>query len=68
MEKKDTITKKACKKQASFENKGASIAWARQKEGGVPVPCNMEIDQQWLVLKSAYLSRFYIIILHLKYQ
>ena len=26
MEKRDTITKKACKKQASFENKGASIA------------------------------------------
>jgi hypothetical protein len=23
--------------------------------------------EQWLVLKSAFLSRFYIIILHLKY-
>jgi hypothetical protein len=23
---------------------------------------------RWLVLKSAFLSRFYIIILHLKYQ
>jgi hypothetical protein len=26
------------------------------------------MDDYWLVLKSAFLSRFYIIILHLKYQ
>jgi hypothetical protein len=25
-------------------------------------------EHEWLVLKSAFLSRFYIIILHLKYQ
>ena len=28
----------------------------------------IKIKYKWLVLKSAYLSRFYIIILHLKYQ
>jgi hypothetical protein len=27
-----------------------------------------EFRWSWLVLKSAFLSRFYIIILHLKYQ
>jgi len=26
MEKTDTVTKRVCKKQANFENKGASIA------------------------------------------
>jgi hypothetical protein len=41
MEKTDTVTKRACKKQANFENKGASIAWVRQEEGGVSVPCNV---------------------------
>jgi hypothetical protein len=28
----------------------------------------LQLDHSWLVLKSAFLSRFYIIILHLKYQ
>ena len=29
---------------------------------------NLKTQYDWLVLKSAFLSRFYIIILHLKYQ
>jgi hypothetical protein len=44
MERKDTITKKAWKKQANFENKGAFIAWVIQEEDGVPIPCNVEIE------------------------
>jgi hypothetical protein len=36
-----------------------------QKKGEVD---RIRIHVHWLVLKSAFLSRFYIIILHLKYQ
>ena len=39
----------------------AIIGWVVSGKGG-------KLFAWWLVLKSAYLSRFYIIILHLKYQ
>jgi hypothetical protein len=48
MEKKDTMIKKTCKKQANFGNKSAPVAWVRQEENGVSVSCNVEIVQQQL--------------------
>jgi len=44
------------------ERKGVPM---EQKKGEVD---RIRIHVHWLVLKSAFLSRFYIIILHLKYQ